>query len=100
MSGSHCAAGHTGTVRAAPDAVRSIVLGMPAHTLDVLAYFRFLIRCAEDERFNEAVLLDAIEKDSGLSFIDRLVEKAAIARTREGILRTRWRIRYLEAPDN
>src|SRR5262249_27864646 len=71
LVGLNCGACHTGTVRAAPDASRSIVLGMPAHRLDLLTYFRFLFRCAEDERFNQKVLLDAIEKDGHLDFIDR-----------------------------
>ncbi len=100
LVGLNCAVCHTGTVRAAPDESRSIVLGMPAHRLDVLAYFRFLIRCAEDERFNTEVLLDAIAQDGRLGFIDRLVQKAAVSPTRDGILLTRWRIRYLEAPEN
>jgi mono/diheme cytochrome c family protein len=100
LVGINCAACHTGTVRAAPGAPRILVLGMPAHRLDVLAYFRFLFRCATDERFTEQVLLAAIEKDGGLGFIDRFVEKAAIAQTREGILRTRFRMRYLGDPEN
>jgi mono/diheme cytochrome c family protein len=100
LVGINCAACHTGTVRAAPDAARMLVLGMPSHRLDVLAYFRFLFHCADDERFNDDVLLAAIEKDGGLDFIDRQVEKAAIAQTREGVLRTRYRLRYLDAAEN
>ncbi len=100
LVGINCAACHTGAVRAAPDAARSVVLGMPAHSLDVLAYFSFLLKCAEDERFNAKVLLAAMEQDGGLDFIDRFVESAAVAQTRDGLLTTRWRLRYLDAAES
>src|SRR2546423_9014223 len=62
MVGLNCAACHVGTVRASPDAPAMLVMGMPTARLDLLSYFRFLFRCADDETFTEAKLLPAIEK--------------------------------------
>jgi hypothetical protein len=97
LVGLNCAACHCGTVRETSDAAPQVVLGMPAHRLDVEEYFRFLFRCAEDERFNAEFLLAAIDRDGGLGPLERLVTKAAIPQAREGILGLRWRLRYLGA---
>src|SRR5688572_3079787 len=45
----NCGVCHTGSVRETPDGSRSIVLGMPANTMDLEKYTRFLIAVASDE---------------------------------------------------
>jgi Cytochrome C oxidase, cbb3-type, subunit III len=58
--GLNCAVCHTSTVRASIDGEPQVVLGMPAHKLDLLGYFDFLFHCAQDERFNTANLMEKI----------------------------------------
>ncbi len=57
----NCAACHTGTVRTSEAPEPTIILGMPAHQLDFLAYQRFFIDAAEDERFNGDTIIPAIK---------------------------------------
>jgi hypothetical protein len=47
----NCAVCHVGTYRMSPDAPRQIVVGMPAHSLDLQGFERFLFRSAADKRF-------------------------------------------------
>ena len=54
--GLNCAVCHTGTVRDAPDAEPRIVLGMPAHQLDLQRFVEFVLECSLDNRMTaEAV---------------------------------------------
>ena len=48
--GFNCALCHTGTVRDTPDAAPRIVLGMPAHQLDLAALVAFVLDCSLDNR--------------------------------------------------
>jgi hypothetical protein len=48
--GLNCAVCHTGTVRDTPAAAPRIVLGMPAHQLDLQAFVEFVIGCTLDNR--------------------------------------------------
>jgi mono/diheme cytochrome c family protein len=57
----NCAACHTGRVRTPEAPEPTIILGMPAHQLDFLAYQRFFIDAAEDERFNGDTIIPAIK---------------------------------------
>ena len=45
--GLNCATCHVGQYREAPGAAPKIVLGMPAHQMDLQAYARFLSACAK-----------------------------------------------------
>src|SRR5688572_25149210 len=94
----NCAVCHTGSVRETPDGSRSIVLGMPANTMDLEKYTRFLIAVASDERFTPDSLMEAIEKVGGdLNFVDRYIyQNFAIPQTKEGLLRVASRLEFLE----
>ena len=85
--GLNCATCHVGTYRDAPGAQPTIVLGMPAHQMDLQAYARFLSAVAKDPRFNTDTLMAAMKKRPGFGFFDGLVYRLfAIGRTRNGIL--------------
>jgi len=54
--GLNCAVCHTGTVRDVPGAAPRIVLGMPAHHLELQAFVEFVLECSLDDRLNEEAL--------------------------------------------
>jgi mono/diheme cytochrome c family protein len=85
--GLNCAVCHTGTVRDAPGAPPRIVLGMPAHQLDLQGYLRFLIACGADERFNADTLLRAIhEENPSFSWAESLFYRfIVIPRTKDAL---------------
>ena len=60
--GLNCATCHVGTVRSTPSAPRQIVLGMPAHQMDLQAYARFLSAAGADPRFTGSTLIAAIRE--------------------------------------
>jgi len=87
--GLNCATCHVGTVRDAPGASPRIVLGMPAHQMDLQGYARFLTATAEDPRFTAGNLVDAIVKvDPDFSWWDRLTYRVfVVAATKKGVRR-------------
>jgi len=85
--GLNCATCHAGTYRDAQSAPPTIVLGMPAHQMDLQAYARFLSAIAKDPRFNADTLIPAMQKRAGFGVVDSLVYRLfAIRRTKQGIL--------------
>jgi mono/diheme cytochrome c family protein len=58
----NCAVCHTGSLRAAPNGPREIVLGMPANTLNLGALVQFLDRCAADWKFRSTRIMPKIEE--------------------------------------
>jgi mono/diheme cytochrome c family protein len=71
--GLNCATCHAGTYRDAAGAPPRIVLGMPAHRMDLQGYARFLSAVAKDPRFNADTLVAAMKKHPGFGFTDGLV---------------------------
>ena len=85
--GLNCATCHSGAYREAPGAAPKIVLGMPAHQMDLQAYARFLSACANDPRFTAETLIAAMQKHPEFGFFDGLTYRLfAISATRKGIL--------------
>jgi len=79
MVGLNCASCHSGVIRDTPDGPPRIIPGMPAHQFDLQAYLNFLTACAQDERFNAAVLLPAIKKKHPeFGFMDELVHRLIV----------------------
>src|SRR5580765_7252456 len=71
--GLNCATCHVGTLRDDVAGPRRIVLGMPAHQMDLQGYARFLTATVDDPRFNTTTLLEAIQKaDPSFSWWDGL----------------------------
>ena len=63
--GLNCAVCHTGTVRETPESKPRIVLGMPAHQLDLQGLFRFVLDCALDDKLTADSVLGTAEKLGG-----------------------------------
>jgi mono/diheme cytochrome c family protein len=98
--GLNCATCHTGTLRATPESQPRIILGMPANSFDLQAYFRFLSACASDGRFTAENLLAAIERHGALDAASRLVMKQAIWQTREILLERKRLLAFMDSrPD-
>jgi len=95
--GLNCATCHSGAYREAPGAPPKVVLGMPAHRMDLQAYARFLSACANDPRFNADSLIAAMRKHPEFGFFDGLAYRwFAINATRRGILERDSRIAWFD----
>ncbi|WP_337174227.1 hypothetical protein [Paludisphaera sp.] len=87
LVGLNCASCHVSVYRGSESEEPRVTLGMPAHRLDLLSYFGFLIRCARDPRFTTDNLMAAIDRRASLDPIERLAYRSvAIPRTRERLL--------------
>lgn len=71
--GNNCAVCHTMKYRTSPDADPVFVPLGPGHTSNVEGFFRFIIDCAKDPRFNADNILLQIELNTKLDFIDKLL---------------------------
>lgn len=92
--GLNCAVCHTGTVRASPGAEPTIVLGMPAHQLDLERFLQFVTACTLDERLTAAsVFAKAKQMGETVGPMQHLIYKCfLIGRLKEQILRVQNRI--------
>lgn len=83
----NCALCHTGTVRQTPDSLTQVVLGAPAHQLDLQAFQRFLYACASDPKFTTGNLMAAIAKIHPMDPLEALIYRLLILPiTKEGLL--------------
>ena len=85
--GLNCSVCHTGTYRGSQGDKPTIELGMPAHQLDLLAYFKFLFDCTSDGQFTVENVMAAMDADQKLGPVDRLIYTIAIPRVRQETLR-------------
>ena len=69
----NCAVCHTTRYRTSADAKPVFVPLGPGHTSNVAAFFRFLIDCAKDPRFNADNIMLQIELNTSLDLIDKLL---------------------------
>lgn len=74
----NCAACHTASYRASTDSPPVFVPTGPNHTLNLWAFFRFLVDCAKDPRFNADNLMAEIRLVTDLSFLDRMIYRFLI----------------------
>ncbi|MDO9597781.1 MAG: hypothetical protein Q7J47_08680 [Azoarcus sp.] len=96
----NCAACHTSSYRASADVAPVFVPTGPNHTLDLWAFFRFLIDCAKDPRFNADNLMAEIRLVTDLSFIDRMIYRFLIIPiTRKTLLEREEQFAWLYRPD-
>ena len=64
--GLNCAVCHAGTIRDTPEAAPRIVLGMPAHQLDLQRLVEFVLECTLDNRTTAQAVRDRMD-DNGVS---------------------------------
>jgi RoxA-like, cytochrome c-like len=77
--GLNCAVCHTGTVRETPTSAAQIVLGMPAHQLDLQRLFDGVLSCTLDERLSVDNLLGKIKERGGhLGLIEGLLYRTSL----------------------
>jgi mono/diheme cytochrome c family protein len=69
----NCAVCHTASYRKSPDESPVYVVASPGHTTDVESFFRFLIDCAKDPRFNADTLMSEINLVTRLDLIDKML---------------------------
>ena len=96
----NCASCHTTSYRMQADAAPVFVPTGPNHTLNLWAFFRFLVDCAKDPRFNADNLMTEINLVTDLSFIDRLLYRFAIIPiTRKRLLEREQQFAWLYRED-
>src|SRR5215210_1962789 len=69
----NCATCHVATYRLMPRDNRHFVPTGPNHTFNLEAFFRYLVDCARDPRFNANTLMNEINLDANLSWIDQQI---------------------------
>jgi mono/diheme cytochrome c family protein len=74
----NCALCHTGSYRAASTAPQQLILGGPAHELDLQAFQWFLYDCASRPQFTPEALLAAIRARHALGWFEAAVYRYAI----------------------
>ncbi|MDP8942538.1 MAG: cytochrome c [Actinomycetota bacterium] len=85
--GFNCAACHSGSYRTRADEASRPVLTAPGTRVDFQGYARFLVAAGTDPRFTPDNVLDAIERHTDLSWVDRqLYKRVIIPRTRDGLV--------------
>jgi mono/diheme cytochrome c family protein len=83
----NCSLCHTGTYRTSPADTPKLILGAPAHTIDLQAFQQFLYACASDPRFTPANVLKAINQAHQTSWFEGLIYRFAIIPvTKHGLL--------------
>jgi hypothetical protein len=85
----NCAVCHTSTIRDRPDSSPKVITGMPANTVDLMAFEKFLFACAKDAKFSPEYIIPEIQRLSGrhLKALDRyLVYPFAIYMMRDRLL--------------
>jgi hypothetical protein len=71
--GLNCAVCHTGTVRDTPEGQPHVVLGMPAHNLDLQRLVQFVLDCTLDNRVTADNVRGRLPKVGGPSLFERLL---------------------------
>jgi hypothetical protein len=74
----NCAACHAASYRKRPDENPTFVAAGPNHMLNLEAFFRFLVDCAKDPRFNGDNVMREIELVTDLSMLDRVIYRYLI----------------------
>ena len=95
--GLNCAGCHSGIYRDEPNGEPHIVLGMPAHSLDLQKFFSFVIECSLDERFNADNVIEKVREAGGrVGVLDRFLYRSQlIPRIRETTRQLNERIQIL-----
>jgi mono/diheme cytochrome c family protein len=76
--GLNCAACHTGTVRDTPASPPRIILGMPAHQLDLQGFVEFVLACTLDNRTTAQAIRGRLPPSGGPSAFERLLLRTGL----------------------
>jgi mono/diheme cytochrome c family protein len=96
----NCAVCHTASYRTKPNEIPALVAAGPGNTTHVEGYFRFLIDCAKDPRFNADNLFAEIDRVTELSWIDRQIYRFLIIPiTRKRLLEREPQFAWIYRPD-
>jgi hypothetical protein len=95
--GLNCAGCHTSTYRDEANGEPRILLGMPANNLELQRFFRFVIDCSLDDRFNAENVIEKVNATGDqLGFLDRLLYRTQLVpRIRETTRQLNDRIQIL-----
>jgi mono/diheme cytochrome c family protein len=94
-----CAVCHTASYRVSEDSNPVFVPTGPNHTLNLEAFFRYLIDCAKDPRFNPDNLMAEIRLVTDLSFVDSLIYRyLLIPITRQRLLEREGQFAWIYHP--
>lgn len=97
--GLNCAVCHTATVRDSPAAPPRIVLGMPAHRLDLQGFVQFVLDCTLDNRLTADAVRGRLPRQDGPSLFERvLLRTGLIDRLKLQTLDLRNRMARILAP--
>jgi hypothetical protein len=97
----NCALCHAGSFRSDSRDYGTVVSTAPATRVDILGYERFLFACASDPRFTPGNILRAIQYNTNLSPIDKLLYRAVlIPQTKSALLKAKERFAWTNSrPD-
>ena len=76
--GLNCAVCHSGTVRDTPTSPPRIVLGMPAHQLDLQGFVQFVLECTLDSRVTAEAVRATFPAGGGPETFERLLLRAGL----------------------
>ena len=77
-AGLNCAVCHTGTVRDPAGGPPRIVLGMPAHQLDLQAFVQFVTDCTLDDRVTADAIRSHLPSSGGPSLFERALLRVGL----------------------
>jgi mono/diheme cytochrome c family protein len=84
----NCAVCHTSTVRDSVDSAPRVITGMPANTVNLMTFEKFMFACAKDAKFSPDWIIPEVQRLGGdLDLLDRyLVYPLAIYLMRDRLL--------------
>lgn len=93
----NCAVCHVGTVRDTPGSAPRVIAGMPANTVDLQAFERFLFACATDEGFTAGRLVPELAHRGWDDWLNRtLFRLVAVDLARQRLLTLRERFSFMD----
>jgi mono/diheme cytochrome c family protein len=82
-----CASCHVSSYRSTPDETPTLIVTGPNERLDLEAFFRFLVDCAKDPRFNADTLMTEIDLAAHMDWLDRqLYRYLIIPQTKKALI--------------
>jgi len=96
----NCASCHTASYRRSANDNPVFVPTGPNHTLNLQAFFRFIVDCAKDPRFNADEIMSEIALVYDLPFLDRLIYRyALIPITKKRLLEREAQFKWVYHPE-